>query len=304
MSFNSTELLIAAVLDLALGDPRWLPHPIRAIGWWIAQAESIVSWISARRFAGVMLWLLVVGPVTAIVWASTALLTHWLSIYWIYSFLAIRSLDEETTRAIRCLAKGDLAGARQAIGMVVGRDTAQLDDAGVLRAAIETLAENLADAIVAPLFYLAIGGPAAMAAYKAVNTLDSMVGYKNERYRDLGWFSARVDDWANLIPARISAVLIWFCALAPGLDFRNSIRVTFRDASKQPSPNSGWPEAAMAGALRIQLGGLNYYHDRPSKKETLGDAQMPLSQSGYRSARGIVYAVSILSLAITWGVAR
>ena len=304
MRSTAPELIAGVALDLALGDPRWLPHPVRAIGWWASRMEALLNGFAARRLAGAVFWLVVVAPVAALVWATVALTTHWISIYWIYSFLAIRSLDQETWQAIHLLQEGNLNGARGAISMVVGRDTAQLNDAGIVRAAIETLAENLADAIVAPLFYLAIGGPMLMAAYKAVNTLDSMVGYKNERYHDFGWFSARADDWANLIPARLTAVLIWICALAPGLRFKQSIHITFRDAGKQPSPNSGWPEAAMAGALGVQLGGVNYYQGRESIKEFLGDSIQPLSLEVYRNARVMLYAVSALAVILTWSTCR
>ena len=304
MRSTAPELIAGVALDLALGDPRWLPHPVRVIGWWASRIEALLNGFAARRLAGAVFWLLVVAPVAALVWATVALTTHWISIYWIYSFLAIRSLDQETWQAIHLLQEGNLNGARGAISMVVGRDTAQLNDAGIVRAAIETLAENLADAIVAPLFYLAVGGPMLMAAYKAVNTLDSMVGYKNERYHDFGWFSARADDWANLIPARLTAVLIWICALAPGLRFKQSIQITFRDAGKQPSPNSGWPEAAMAGALGVQLGGVNYYQGRESIKEFLGDSIQPLSLEVYRNARVMLYAVSALAVILTWSTCR
>ena len=304
MSFTAPELLAGVALDLALGDPPWLPHPVRAIGWWASKVETMLNGLAARRLAGALLWLLVVAPVAVLVWATMALTTHWISIYWIYSFLAIRSLDQETSRAVHMLQNGNLTGARQAISMVVGRDTAHLSDFGIVRAAIETLAENLADAIVAPLFYLALGGPMLMAAYKAVNTLDSMVGYKNERYREFGWFSARADDWANLVPARLTALLIWICALAPGLRFEHAIRITFRDAAKQPSPNSGWPEAAMAGALGVQLGGVNYYQGRESIKQFLGDSIEPLSFDLYGKTRVILYAVALLAVAITWSTIR
>ena len=304
MRFTSPELFAGVALDLVLGDPRWLPHPVRAIGWWVSRMEAMLNGFATRRVAGALLWLLVVAPVAAFVWATITLATHWISIYWIYSLLAIRSLDQETSQAIYLLQEGNISGAREAISMVVGRDTTQLNDAGIVRAAIETLAENLADAIVAPLFYLALGGPTLMAAYKAVNTLDSMVGYKNERYNEFGWFSARADDWANLIPARLTAVMIWICALAPGLSFQRSIQITFRDAGKQPSPNSGWPEAAMAGALGVQLGGVNYYQGRESIKEFLGDATLPLSFSVYRKARAILYTVAAFAVALTWGTCR
>jgi adenosylcobinamide-phosphate synthase len=292
-----TALLAGAALDLSLGDPRWLPHPVRAIGHWASALERRL-W-SPSKLAGALFWLFVIAPVALIAWAVVTWLP-WTSVYWIYTLLAIRSLDQETSRAVHALAVGDLAGAREAIAMVVGRDTAQLDESGVLRAALETLSENLSDAVVAPLFYLALAGPAAMAAYKAINTLDSMVGFKNNRYGAFGWFSARADDWANWIPARLTALLIAIC----GMRFADAWRVTWRDAHLQPSPNSGWPEAAMAGALGVQLGGLAHYQGRPSHKAHLGDATRPLSIAIYAKARIIHYAVSLLAVALAWSILR
>ena len=303
MRLTALELLAGVGLDLALGDPQWLPHPVRAIGWWAARLERALKGMAPRRFAGVLFWILTVTPSAAFVWGSIALLPRpWISIYWIYSLLAIRSLDHETSRAVHRLAEGDLMGASEAIGRVVGRDTGHLDEAGVLRAATETLAENLSDAVVAPLLYLALGGPVAMAAYKAVNTLDSMVGYKNELYREFGWFSARADDWANWIPARLTAVFIWICAMCPGLRLRGSVEAALRDAARQPSPNSGWPEAAMAGALGVQLGGVNSYRGRESVKAFLGDAVAPLSVGVFGKARGVLYGVAGIAVVLCWSV--
>src|SRR5205085_1386130 len=155
---------------------------------------------------------------------------------------------------------GDIAEARSKLAMIVGRDTAQLEEPEILRAAIETVAENLSDGVIAPLLYLALGGPVGMAAYKAINTLDSMVGYRDQRYSEFGWASARLDDLANFVPARLTAVLVWTCALMLGYDAGRSRRITLRDAKTQPSPNAGYPEAAVAGALGIRLGGVNFYH--------------------------------------------
>lgn len=298
MMYSGTELGLALALDLALGDPAWLPHPIRAIGWWAGEVSRRIG--ARSKLAGVLLWMLVVLPTAAVVFA-----TPFLAIFWIYAFLAIRGLDHETSLAVAALRNNDLAGARHWISRVVGRDTAHLDETGVLRAAIETMAENLCDAVVAPLFYLACGGPAAMAAYKAVNTLDSMVGYRDEQFREFGWFSARVDDVANFLPARLSAALVWTCALLlPGFEFARSLRVTLRDASSQPSPNSGWPEAAMAGALGVRLGGLNSYRGVESRKAFLGDAEAPLDFSAFGRTRLLHYAASGLMALAVWSVAR
>jgi adenosylcobinamide-phosphate synthase len=228
----------------------------------------------------------------------------WISIYWIFTLLAIRDLDFEAALVIRELRRRDLAAARRMLARIVGRDTVALDEPEVLRATIETLAENLSDAVVAPLLYLGVGGPAAMAAYKAVNTLDSMVGYRDDRYREFGWASARLDDVANYIPARLTAVLVWICSGLLRYDVRRSVGVTLRDARSQPSPNSGYPEAAVAGALGVRLGGLNYYRGVASRKPYLGDIERPLDLAAYARARRLLYGSSLLMVALDAGVMR
>jgi adenosylcobinamide-phosphate synthase len=304
MMLNGWELLAGAGLDLLLGDPPWMPHPVRAIGWWAGRMEKVLRGRFQLRLAGVVFWFAVVAPSAALV-ALTLLLPRPLpQIYWTYSLLAIRSLDAETTAAVKALRRGDLEASRKAIARVVGRDTAGLDEEGVVRAAIETIAENLSDAVVAPIFYLTLGGPVLMAAYKALNTLDSTVGYKNDRYREFGWFSARADDWANWIPARITSGLIAIAALVLGLNAAKTARIVWRDGASQPSPNAGWPEAAMGGALGVQLGGVNYYGGVPSGKPFLGDPLRPLSTETYACARLILYMTSAISIAIAWSLLR
>jgi adenosylcobinamide-phosphate synthase len=287
-------------LDLAAGDPRWMPHPVRAIGWAIARQEKFWRSVGVPlRMAGVLLWLVTVGGAAAIVYATLRVIPPpYAAIYWIYSLVAIRDLDNHANRVVIALRKHDLPAAREKLSWIVGRDTVGLDERDVLRGAVETVAENLGDGIVAPLFYLAICGPAAMAAYKAVNTLDSMVGHRNERYRELGWFAARADDWANGIPARLTAVLIWLVSLLPGFSLARSVRVTLRDGASQPSPNSGYPEAAVAGALGVQLGGLNYYSGVASRKAFLGDPVNALDTGVYPRVRILLYGVALLAAAL------
>ena len=287
------EFAAAMALDVALGDPHWLPHPVRAIGWMITRGER---WLRCRaiplRLAGVVLCISVVTVSAALVWLTLP----FANIYWAYSFIALRSLDVESSRAIDSLAAADIGGARANLAMIVGRDTAALNDEGIVRAAIETVSENYGDGIVAPLFYLALLGPAGMAAYKAVNTLDSMVGYKDERYRELGWASARLDDLLNYVPARLSAVIVWLAAAVLRMDVAGSVRATFRDASTQPSPNSGWPEAAFAGALGVQLGGVNFYKGVASPKAPLGDNRRPLTIAEFGRARRLLYVSGFLTM--------
>jgi adenosylcobinamide-phosphate synthase len=244
--------LAGVLLDLVLADPRWLPHPVRGFGRVVTRLESL--WRGTplpSRIAGCGFWVCSVGSATAIVWLTLP----WAAVYWIYSLLALRGLDVEAAGVLKALDRGDLDEARAKLAMIVGRDTASLDEPEIVRAAIETVSENLSDAVIAPLFYFALLGPAGMAAYKAINTLDSMCGYKDERYKEFGWASARMDDLANLVPARLSAALVWICALLPGFSARRAVAATLRDAANQPSPNSGYPEAAFAGALGVRLGG-------------------------------------------------
>ena len=300
------ELLAAVALDLAIGDPRWLPHPIRAFGRLVTWLERLYRATRIPlRVAGILFWLTAVAIAAGTVAATMLYLPRpWIAVYWIFSLLALRDLDFEAALVVRELRRGDLDAARRMLARIVGRDTAALDEKEVLRATIETIAENLSDAVIAPLFYLALGGPVAMAAYKAVNTLDSMVGYRNERYREFGWASARLDDVANWIPARLTAALVWIGALILRYDLRRSVAVTFRDARLQPSPNSGYPEAAVAGAIGVRLGGLNYYHGVASRKPYLGDGGRPLDLAAYSKARRLLYASSLLMVALEAGVLR
>jgi len=301
MRLTQRQLLTGVGLDILLGDPQWLPHPIRGLGFLIEKAEEF--WRGVRlplRVSGSLFALSVVGVSTALVRFT---LPRW-SVYWIFSLLACRSLDAESSSAIAALQDGDLAEARRRVSLIVGRDAADLDEQEILRAAIETVAENLSDGVIAPLFYLALGGPAGMAAYKAINTLDSMAGYRNDRYREFGWASARLDDLANFIPARLSAALICCCAPMVGGNFRRAVLTTLRDGRSQPSPNAGFPEAAVAGALGVQLGGLNFYRGVPSRKPYLGETVRPLDVSVFQGARRLLYACTFIAVVLVCRVRK
>jgi adenosylcobinamide-phosphate synthase len=292
------ELMAGVGLDLVLGDPRWLPHPVRGFGHIVTFAERV--WRGTRlplRLSGILFWLSTVGLAVAIV----RLTLPWAAVYWIYALLACRDLDVEASRVIAALKRNDLEDSRHKLSWIVGRDTAGLAEPEILRATIETVAENLGDAVVAPLFYLALAGPLGMAAYKAINTLDSMVGYRNERYREFGWASARIDDVVNYVPARLTAVLIWMSALLPGFAARRSFCITLRDGGSQPSPNAGYPEAAVAGALGVRLGGLNFYKGVASQKAYLGDAVVPLDRSAFDKVRTLLYVSEGLCVVLILG---
>jgi adenosylcobinamide-phosphate synthase len=213
-----------------------------------------------------------------------------------YFTLSARALGDAAQAVLSCLASGDDAGARSSLALVVGRDTAALSRKEVVKAAVETVAENTADGIVAPLFYLALGGPALGMAYKAVNTLDSMVGYKNQRYRAMGWASARCDDAANYLPARLTGLLLVAAAFITRRDWRGAYAIMRRDARKHLSPNSGYPESAMAGALGVQLGGPSLYNGVVRNAARLGEENRPLTGSSIKEAVSMMYYASMLML--------
>ncbi|HZO52504.1 MAG TPA: adenosylcobinamide-phosphate synthase CbiB [Bryobacteraceae bacterium] len=304
MMVTPGQLCGGVAADLLLGDPRWLPHPVAAIGKCASWMERLWRWTGLpARIGGVGAWCCVIAAACGVVWATLVVLpAPYVQIYWIFSFLAVRSLDDHARAVVRALRVHDLAAARASVGLMVGRDTDRMDEHEVARAMIESVAENLSDGVIAPLFWLVAGGPIGMAAYKAVNTLDSMFGYKNERYKEFGWCSARMDDVANFIPARLTAGLIWLLALLlPGLRFRDSVRATMQDAHRQPSPNSGYPEAAAAGALGVQLGGTSYYRGVRAEKAHLGfDVHAP-SSAVYGPLRVLLYAAPLLLCGLAVG---
>lgn len=279
-------LLAAIVLDLLFGDPRWLPHPVVGIGKLIGLLERRWNTGSpqARRRKGFLLTVVVVGLVSTLAWLSMVLMAGlhpWLGVVWeiglLASTLAIRGLRDAALAVARPLAQGNLAQARQAVSMIVGRDTRSLDEADITRASVETVAENTVDGITAPLLWAMLGGAPLALAYKAVNTLDSMVGYRNARFADFGYASARLDDLANWLPARLTALILWLTAWSlPEARWRGALAGTRRDAPRHPSPNAGWPEAMMAWLLGVQLGGTNTYQGQVSQRALLGEPREPL----------------------------
>ena len=298
------QLLIAFCLDLLLGDPRWLPHPVKLIGKFaLAMEAPLRRMITNTRAAGIAAAVLVVGSAGLASWAATrgAAMAHPIagdvvSILLLYTTFAARDLLRHSHRVYRALRSGDLPGARQAVAMLVGRDTDKLDEQGISRAAVESVAENLVDGITAPIFIAAIGGPIAAMMYKAASTLDSTFGYKNERYLFFGWASARLDDVANYLPARITVPFIALAAAISGSRPCGALRICLRDGRKHPSPNSGLSEAAVAGALGVQLGGLNYYDGEPEQGALLGDPVRPLNKKTILSANILVFVTAVLFL--------
>ena len=295
-------IFLALLLDLILGDPHWLPHPVVAIGRLISVLDQKLrrNWFD-ERLAGTVLLLFVVSSSASVTWillqALTALLplVGWIAAIVVSSTcLAARSLHMESARVASALQAGDLPTARRYLSFIVGRDTEQLEEPEIWRAVVETVAENTSDGIIAPLFWLTIGGPVTAMAYKAVSTLDSMVGYKNSRYLKMGWASARMDDLLNYIPARLTALLLIFAAPLAGCSASGAARITFRDRMKHPSPNSGYPEAAAAGALGVRLGGTASYNGVSSRKEYLGDQLQSLDEHTYHRMIKLMYISTIL----------
>lgn len=301
--------MLAYLADLIFGDPHRIPHPVQGIGALIKGAESSYGRLNIPpRLYGVIANLLILIVVFAV--SLTLAQSHWLlELYLLYTCLATRSLCQEGIKVRRILQQGNMAQARQELSYLVSRDTDEMDQQQVIRSTMETLSENIVDAITAPLFYILLGAilsiwlPGATAAlvmtYKAINTFDSMWGYKNERYLALGWFSARLDDWANWLPARITgALVIPMAAFLLGYDWRGAWRIFWRDRHNHASPNSAHPEAAVAGALGVQFGGLTSYFGQQQAKPTIGDNHLAFKLEHIKQNVALVYVSSLLSFAL------
>lgn len=301
-------LLGAVVLDLLIGDPAHLPHPICGIGKLISGSEKVL-----RRLFGAKLRL--AGTVLAIfVPLVTFLLTF--ALLWVCSWmihplpglgieillgsltLAAKSLKKESMKVYDALEKKDIQQARYAVSMIVGRDTDSLDSIGVTKAAVETVAENTSDGVIAPMLYLAIGGVPLAMCYKAINTLDSMVGYKNEKYIDFGRASAKLDDLVNYIPARIAGLLMVLSAWLTGMDAKNAWKIFRRDGRNHASPNSAQTEAACAGALQVQLAGNAFYFGTLYEKPTIGDPIRPVEIQDIPRANRLMLVSDLLCLCL------
>jgi adenosylcobinamide-phosphate synthase len=305
---NSTAALIIAafILDLAIGDPRWLPHPVVLMGKVIARGEAVVRSGTRRRdfVAGMALSLLVIALSFNTAWALVTLfhlLPSWLclisSAALASTTLATRGLLDAVKRIEAPLVAGKLAAARHKLSHIVGRETSNLNQDKMLRAGLESLAESTCDGIVAPLFYLFLGGIPLAMAYKAVSTLDSMIGYRNEQHFYFGKFAARLDDAVNFIPARLTAFFMIIASLTARLDPARALHTAWRDHAKHLSPNSGYPEAALAGAFGIQLGGPSIYFGKEVYKPYLGDDLTPVRIEMLKEGRALCLLTAIVSLA-------
>ena len=306
--FNSSvALLIAAfALDLAVGDPRWLPHPVVLMGKIVSSGERLLLSGKSRRdfLAGMALSLLLIalsaGAASALV-LLFQMLPVWLSFLataaLASTMLATRGLLDAIKLIETPLRAGNIARAREELSHIVGRETAELNQDKVLRASLESLSESSCDGVVAPLFYLFLGGVPLAMAYKAINTLDSMIGYRTERYFYFGKFAARMDDAANFIPARLTAGLMVIATAALRLNPGRAWRIAWRDHANHLSPNAGYPEAALAGAFGIRLGGPSTYFGKKIEKPYLGDDLTPVTIGMLKEGRALCLVTAILSLA-------
>lgn len=308
---NAILVLLAYVLDLGLGDPRRFPHPVVAIGRFISFMEKgLRKWCRGplpERIAGVIITGVVVSVVffltreiICLLGAGNVYWGHLAAVYFLYTSFSLRSLEEHLRAVELPLKKGDLPGARRALALVVGRDTENLTASEITRAALESLAENTGDGVIAPLFYAFIGGAPLAMAYKAANTLDSMLGYKNDRYLYFGWAAARFDDLVNLVPARLTALFLLFAALCRGklkfLQIRDFFNALSREGKKHLSPNSGYPEAAAAFLLQVRLGGKSFYRGIASARPVLNaPGRSPLSRD-LKMLRSLVKTAAALAL--------
>ncbi|MCM3584422.1 adenosylcobinamide-phosphate synthase CbiB [Mesobacillus maritimus] len=305
--FHLIALSIAIVIDSIIGDPPTWPHPVKWIGALIARTEKKWNVGSNKKLKGYMMLvsiLLVVGGISFIlVWWSYQ--THILLGIAIESFMiattiAQKSLKEAALSVYRPLDRYNLQEARIKLSYIVGRDTNHLDEAEITRATVETVAENTSDGITAPLFWALIGGAPFALLYRAINTCDSMVGYKNERYHEFGWASARLDDVVNWIPSRLTSFCMVLTNRPVLLTFSEAWKIVLRDARKHPSPNSGWGEAAVAAILGVQLGGTNYYKGIVSNRARMGEPILPLGKEHIIKTNRILTKTIPVFLLMLW----
>ena len=305
---NLLSIYTGYALDLIIGDPYSFPHPVRYIGKLISivekQIRKITSSDKGLKIAGFFLWFIVVGATFGITTLVLQLFKFNKLAYFIvntiliYTTLATKCLKDESVKIYKVLKTGDLDKSRIQLSYIVGRDTTNLNEKEIVRATVETVAENTVDGIIAPLFYGFIGGAPLAMAYKAVNTLDSTVGYKNDKYYYLGFASAKIDDIANYIPARLGVILLSLGSLFAGFNFKDALKIGIRDRKNHKSPNCAFSEGAVAGALGIQLGGTNVYFGKEVYKPTIGDKTREIEIEDIVRTNKIMYSSSIISIII------
>ena len=314
MIWSLCALMIGFCIDLLLGDPHSIPHPVVLIGKLIDGTEKLVrsifpKTVKGENVAGGVLWVIVVTVSTAvpvaILWLCH-MVSPWLRLavesLMCWQILATKSLKDESMKVFKALETGDLQASRHAVSMIVGRDTAQLSDAAVTRATVETVAENTADGIVAPLIYAAIGGAPLGFFYKAVNTMDSMLGYVEMPYKNIGLVPAKMDDVFNFLPARISAFIMLAAGWLLRMDVKNGWKIFKRDRFNHASPNSAQTESVCAGLMGLQLAGDAWYHGVLHKKKFIGDPLRQITHEDIPGACRLLYAAAVLTLIVCAGI--
>ena len=303
------KIWIAYVLDLIFGDPQNIIHPVQVIGKMISSGEKILlgenSGLSRKYkfFAGMILNITVISLTYGITYlirrtSENSIILTVAEIYLMYTVFSINSLAREGNRVYNILKEGNIERARKDLSYLVSRDTGAMDEKMIIRSTMETISENTVDGIVAPMMYMFLGGLPLSMTYKAINTFDSMVGYKNEKYMDFGKFSAKLDDVANFIPARITGILIVIASMILGYDYKNSLKIFIRDRKNHSSPNSGHAEAGVAGALGVQFGGRVSYFGKEVDKPVIGDKIKDFELEDIKKNIKIMYAASFLSLVV------
>ena len=303
------KIWIAYVLDLIFGDPQNIIHPVQVIGKMISSGEKFLlgenSSLSRKYkfFAGMILNITVISLTYGITYlirrtSENSIILTVAEIYLMYTVFSINSLAREGNRVYNILKEGNIERARKDLSYLVSRDTGTMDEKMIIRSTMETISENTVDGIVAPMLYMFLGGLPLSMTYKAINTFDSMVGYKNEKYMDFGKFSAKLDDVANFIPARITGILIVIASMILGYDYKNSLKIFIRDRKNHSSPNSGHAEAGVAGALGVQFGGRVSYFGKEVDKPVIGDKIKDFELEDIKKNIKIMYVASFLSLIV------
>lgn len=308
--YSLIALLIGYLLDLIIGDPYWMWHPIKAVGWLISRTEKMLrkrvpATPEGEKRGGV--WLVIIVCLTSTIVPMVILfVAYYFNVYvglaiesiFCYWILATKCLKTESTKVADALKKDGIEAGRKAVSMIVGRDTASLDEAGVIKATVETVAENTGDGVIAPMFYMAIGGGVLGFMYKSVNTMDSMVGYKNDKYMNFGTAAAIFDDVLNYIPSRLAAYFMIFASRFTRFNSEKAKEIHKRDRFNHASPNSAQTESVMAGALEVQLAGDAYYFGKLHKKKTIGDNIRPIEVDDIARANVLLYGTSLVGILV------
>lgn len=305
---NILIMILGYIMDLVFGDPYWFPHPVRFIGKLISKTEKFIrkhaKSEASLKYWGILMWLVPVVT-TAVVTALIVKIASFnkyveifVSAFIIYTTLSTKCLKDEATKIYNVLETGDIKKSRVQLSYIVGRDTINLSQSEIIRATVETVAENTVDGTISPMFYGFLFGPVGAMTYKAINTLDSMVGYKNDKYLNLGCVSAKLDDVANFIPARLTAIFMPLGAFLCGMNRTNSFKIAIRDRKNHKSPNCAFAEGAAAGAIGVQLGGTNIYFGKEVYKPTIGDKKRELENYDIVRMNKLMYATTANALLI------